>query len=149
MSGRKRKSLRNKDEAEYLMFHEQVKRNRKRFPDDFVFRLTSGEWTSLRSQNATLKRGQHRKYMPYAFTEHGAVMAANVLNSTQSIQMSVAVVRAFIHLRRMALSVAGLARKVAELEKRYDASFRVVFDAIRQLMNPPEPPRKRIGFSNG
>ena len=86
--------------------------------------------------------------MPYAFTEHGAVMAANVLNSTQAIQMSVAVVTAFLKLRRMALSVAGLARKVAELEKLYDDSFRVVFDAIRQFMNPSEPPRERIGFRN-
>ena len=110
--------------------------------------LTISEWERLRSQFATSNGRGGRRYLPYAFTEHGAVMAANVLNSAQAIQMSVAVVRAFIRLRRMALSVAGLARKVAELEKCYDASFRVVFDAIRQLMNPPEPPRKRIGFSN-
>ncbi len=126
--------------------NEQVRRNLDRFPDPFAFRLTDTEWQSLRSQTATLKRGQHRKYLPLAFTEHGAIMVATVLNSPQAIQMSVAVVTAFVKLRRMALSVEGLARKVAELEKKYDASFRVVFDAVRQLMNPPHPPRKPIGF---
>ena len=84
--------------------------------------------------------------MPYAFTEHGAIMAATVLNSTQAVKMSLAVVRAFVKLRRLALSVEGLARKVAALESRYDASFRAVFEAIRDLMEPPDPPRKRIGF---
>jgi len=128
--------------------NEQVKRNQERFPEDFVFQLTAAEERSLRSQNATLKRGAHRKYMPYVFTEHGAIMAANVLRSKQAVEMSVTVVRAFIRLRRMALSVEGLARKVAALEQKYDASFRVVFDAVRQLMAPPEPPRKRIGFSH-
>lgn len=129
--------------------NEQVKRNQERFPEDFVFQLTDTEARSLRSQNATLKRGAHRKYMPYVFTEHGAIMAANVLRSKQAVEMSVTVVRAFVRLRRMALSVEGLARKVAALEQKYDASFRVVFDAVRQLMNPPEPTnRKRIGFHN-
>jgi hypothetical protein len=84
--------------------------------------------------------------MPFAFTEHGAIMAATVLNSPLAVQMSVAVVRAFVRLRRLALSVEGLARKVAALENKYDASFRAVFDAIRDLMEPPAPPRKRIGF---
>jgi hypothetical protein len=123
-----------------------VARNRERFPDDFCFQLTETEWHSLRLQNATLKRGQHRKYMPFVFTEHGAIMAATVLNSQQAIQMSVAVVRAFVRLRRMALSVESLARKVAALENKYDASFSAVFDAIRDLMTPPAPPRKSIGF---
>lgn len=129
--------------------NEQVKRNHERFPEDFVFQLTDAEARSLRSQNATLKRGGHRKYMPYVFTEHGAIMAANVLRSKQAVEMSVTVVRAFVRLRRMAMSVEGLARKVATLEQKYDASFRAVFDAIRQLMTPPEPDfRKRIGFHN-
>ena len=127
--------------------NEQIRRNHQRFPEDFAFQLSEQEWNSLRSQFATLKRGQHRKYRPYAFTEHGAIMAANVLNSEQAIQMSVAVVRAFIKLRRMALSVEALARKVNELEKKYDERFRFVFDAIRELMNPPEPPRRHIGFN--
>ena len=126
--------------------NEQVRRNLKRFPEDFVFQLTLVEAQRSRSQFATLKRGQNIKYLPYAFTEHGAIMAANVLRSDRADEMSVAVVRAFVTLRRMALSVEGLARKVAALEQRYDASFRAVFDAIRDLMEPPDPPRKRIGF---
>ena len=131
--------------VETKRLNEQVRRNRERFPEDFMFQLSAHEWDSLRSQNATLKRGEHRKYRPHAFTEHGAVMAANVLKSKQAIQMSVAVVRAFVKLRRMALSVEGLARKVAELEGKYDKQFKVVFDAVRRLMAPPPAPR-RIGF---
>ena len=126
--------------------NEQIKRNAQRFPEDFAFHLTDTEWRSLRSQNATLKRGQHRKYMPYVFTEHGAIMAATVLNSPQAVQMSVAVVRAFVKLRRMALSVEALARKVAALEQKYDANFRDVFQAILQLMTPPDPPQRKISF---
>jgi len=127
--------------------NQQVTRNKERFPDDFCFRLTNKEWQSLRLQNATLKRGQHRKYMPKVFTEHGAIMAATVLNSPQAVQMSIAVVRAFAKLRRMALSVEGLARKVNALESKYDKQFSAVFDAIRQLiMAPDEPSRKITGF---
>jgi len=126
--------------------NEQVKRNQKRFPEDFHFQLTEKEWNALRSQNTTLKQGAHRKYRPYAFTEHGAVMAANVLRSEQAIEMSVEVVRAFIQLRRMALSVESLARKLNKLESHYDEQFQVVFEAIRQLMAPPEKPKGRIGF---
>ena len=126
--------------------NQQMTRNPDRFPEDFCFRLTESEWRSLRLQNATLKRGQHRKYMPYAFTEHGAIMAATVLNSPQAVQMSVAVVRAFVKLRRMALSVETLARKIAAMENKYDAQFRDVFHAILQLMTPPDPPRRKIGF---
>jgi phage regulator Rha-like protein len=129
--------------------NQQMTRNRDRFPDDFCFRLTEQEWRSLRLQTATLKRGQHRKYMPYVFTEHGAIMVATVLNSTQAVQMSLAVVRAFVKLRRMALSVEALARKVDGLEQKYDKQFKVVFDAVRRLMTPPpESPRKRIGFTH-
>ena len=127
--------------------NEQVRRNAVRFPEDFVFQLSEQEWKSLRSQIATSKGRGGRRYLPYAFTEHGAIMAANVLNSAQAIQMSVVVVRAFVKLRRMALSVEALARKVDELERKYDKQFKVVFDAVRRLMSPPpEPPRKRIGF---
>ena len=129
--------------------NQQVTRNPDRFPDDFCFQLSETEWRSLRLQIATLKRGQHRKYMPYAFTEHGAIMAATVLNSPQAVHMSVTVVRAFVKLRRMALSVEALARKVAALEQKYDANFRDVFQAILQLMTPPDPPRRKIGFDAG
>jgi leucyl aminopeptidase len=129
--------------------NEQVKRNIERFPPDFMFQLTAEESEALRSQFATLKtgRGQHRKYLPYVFTEHGAIMAANVLNSPRAIQVSVHVVRAFVRLREMLATHKDLARKLEELEKKYDAQFRVVFDAIRQLMAPPpEPKKRRIGF---
>jgi len=129
--------------VETKRLNEQVRRNQKRFPEDFVFQLTQKEWSALRSQNATLKRGQHRKYLPKAFTEHGAIQAANVVRSEQAEQMGVAVVRAFVRLRRMALSVEGLARKLNALESRYDKHFKVVFDAIRGLM--AAPPGKRIG----
>jgi glycyl-tRNA synthetase beta subunit len=93
-----------------------------------------------------LKRGHNIKYLPYAFTEHGAIMAANVLKSARAEEMSVAVVRAFVKLRRMALSVEGLARKITTLEAKYDKNFRVVFDAIRELMSDPHPSKQIEGF---
>ena len=126
--------------------NEQVRRNPDRFPEPFIFQLTASEWDSLRSQFATLKRGQHRKYRPYVFTEHGAIMAATVLNSPKAIQMSIAVVTAFVNLRRMALSVEGLARKVVLLEGKYDKQFKIVFDAIRQLMSYSPPSNQVEGF---
>jgi len=129
--------------------NEQVRRNPDRFPEPFMFRLSAAEWERLRSQFATSKGRGGRRYLPCAFTEHGAIMAATVLNSPQAVQMSVAVVRAFVKLRRMALSVEGLARKVDELERKYDKQFKVVFDVVRRLMNPPAPPRKPIGFNDG
>lgn len=129
--------------------NEQVKRNPKRFPEDFVFQLTRSELKNLKSQFATSSGHGGRRTLPHAFTEHGAIMAANVLKSEQAETMSVAVVRAFVKLRRMALSVEALARKVVALEHKYDASFRAVFDAIRQLMAPPDPPRRKIGFDAG
>lgn len=132
--------------VETKRLNEQVKRNQDRFPEDFHFQLTAKEWKALRSQSATSKAWGGRRYPPYAFTEHGAVMAANVLNSPQAIQMSVTVVRAFVRLRRMALSVESMARKVDSLERKYDKQFQVVFDAIRQLILQPEPKRNRIGF---
>jgi hypothetical protein len=114
-----------------------------------MFQLTSEEaklTQSSRSQFATLKRGQNIKYLPYAFTEHGSIMAANVLNSERAVQASVQVVRAFVHLRQMLTSNTELARKLDELEGKYDRQFKIVFDAIRQLMSPPLPGRKKIGF---
>jgi phage regulator Rha-like protein len=134
--------------------NEQVKRNPERFPEDFMFRLTkdeAGHWLRSRSQIAILKRGENIKYLPYAFTEHGAIMAANVLNSPQAVRMSVFVVRAFIKLREMLATHKELAHKLAELERKlqdHDESIRSLVVAIRQLMAPPEPepPKKRIGF---
>lgn len=133
--------------------NEQVKRNIGRFPPDFMYLLTKGEAESLRSQIATLKRGrgQHRKYMPYVFTEHGAIMAASVLDSERAVQVSIYVVRAFVQLREMLSSNKALARKLNELERKlvtHDRAITELIEAIRQLMTLPEPKKKRpIGFA--
>ena len=135
--------------VETKVLNQAVKRNIARFPADFMFQLTQEEHDDLvrlRSQFVTLKRGEHRKYLPYAFTEHGALMLVNVLNSERAAQTSVQVVRAFVRLRQMLASNAELARKLAALENKYDAQFKVVFDAIRQLMSPPAKPKREIGF---
>jgi hypothetical protein len=132
--------------------NEQVKRNIRRFPSDFAFELTDEEWIALRSQIATsnvrLGRGG-RRYRPYAFTEHGAVMAASVLNSDRAVEVSVFVVRAFVRMSRMLASHRQLALKLAELEARvstHDRSIQSLLAAIRSLITPPEPKKKRIGF---
>jgi hypothetical protein len=122
-----------------------VKRNAERFPVDFMFQLTRDEFANLRSQFVTSSWGG-RRYPPYAFTEHGVAMLSSGLNSGKAIQVNVEIVRAFVRLRRLLGSHEELARKLAELEKRYDAQFRVVFDAIRQLMAPAAKPRRSIGF---
>ncbi|MDP2683341.1 MAG: ORF6N domain-containing protein [Deltaproteobacteria bacterium] len=128
--------------------NEQVRRNIKRFPPDFMFQLTPEEFTSLRSQNATLKigRGQHRKYLPYAFTEQGVAMLSGVLNSERAIDVNVAIMRAFVKLREFAMTHKELSRKLNTMENKYDSQFKIVFDAIRQLMTPSEPKRRKIGF---
>jgi hypothetical protein len=128
--------------------NEQVRRSKKRFPSDFMFQLTPEEIERLRSQIATLKpgRGQHRKYRPYAFTEQGVAMLSSVLHSERAIQVNIAIMRAFVQLRAMIGSNKGLARRLNELERKYDSQFRVVFEAIRELMAEPEPKVKRIGF---
>ncbi len=137
--------------------NQAVKRNQKRFPEIFMFRLTARECANLRSQVVISRLPTMRsqivtasrrnlRFQPFAFTEHGALMAANVLNSPRAIRMSVQIISAFVRLRRMALSVEALARKVGQLESRYDAQFKGVFEAIRQLMAPPDPPRRQIGF---
>ena len=125
-----------------------VKRNVERFPSDFMFELTSAEAESLRSQFVTLDtgRGKHAKYLPFAFTEQGVAMLSSVLRSRRAIEVNIAIMRAFVKLREMLASNAELARRLDELERKYDAQFRVVFDAIRELMEPPHPPRGRIGF---
>ena len=128
--------------------NEQVRRNQARFPADFMFRLTRDEVAILKSQFATSSSawGGRRK-LPSAFTEHGAVMLASVLNSPVAVEASVLVVRAFVQLRGMLAAHDELARKLDELERKYDSEFRSVFDAIRRLMDPPSPSGgKRIGF---
>ena len=139
--------------------NQAVKRNAKRFPPDFLFQLTAGEADSLRSQIVTLKsgRGQHRKFLPYVFTENGAIMAANVLNSPEAVRMSVFVVRAFVQMRDLLGGTKELARQLADLEKkltaRLDVHESVIVDVLRRVMEildppppPPESPRRRIGF---
>ena len=111
-----------------------------------MFRLTSEEFTSLRSQIVISKGKGGRRYLPYALTEHGVIMAANVLNSERAAQASVEIVRAFVRLRQILGSNAVLSRRLDDLERKYDRQFKVVFDAIRQLMSPPTPKDKQIGF---
>lgn len=112
-----------------------------------MFELRRKEYDSLMLQSATSKRTRGgRRKLPLVFTEHGAIMSANVLNSKRAVSASVEVVRAFVRLRQMVVSNTELANKLAELEKKYDAQFKVVFDAIRQLMTPAPQPRKQIGF---
>ena len=140
-------------------FNEAIKRNRHRFPPDFMFQLTAEEAAALRSQIAILKRGrgQHRKYRPYAFTEHGALQAANVLRSPRAVQMSVFVIRAFVKMRETLLGTRELAKKLAALEKKLTARLDVhesaivqVLQELMQILNPPptpSPPKPRIGFT--
>ena len=129
--------------------NEQVKRNLARFPEDFMFQLIESETQFLRSQIATSKTGRGgRRYLPYAFTEQGVAMLSSVLGSERAVQVNIEIMRAFVRLRRILASHADLARKLEALEKKYDAQFKVVFDAIRQLMAPsePQPSKRRIGF---
>jgi hypothetical protein len=147
------------------VFNQAVKRNKNKFPADFMFQLTGEEYEHLRSQFATSNRSQfvtgsqrHRnpRYAPYVFTEHGAVMAANILRSQRAIQMSVFVVRAFIRMRQMLIEQRDLARKLAALEKEltarldiHETAINEILGQIRRLLSPPsgpEPPKKRIGF---
>lgn len=126
-----------------------VKRNAARFPGDFMFQLSGEETTSLRSQFVILKRGQHQKYLPYAFTEQGVAMLSSVLKSRRAVLVNVAIMRAFVRLRELLATHKDLARRLDALEQKYDAQFKGVFDAIRELMKPSEPPRRRIGFHAG
>jgi len=149
-------------EVEPKTLVQAVKRNLDRFPEDFMFQLTWEEFSALksqnviidnsqeplRSQNVTLKkgRGQHPKYPPYAFTEQGVTMLSSVLRSKRAVNVNIAIMRTFVKLREMMASHKDLARKLEQLEKKYDTQFKVVFDAIRELMAPPQSRQKKIGF---
>jgi hypothetical protein len=127
--------------------NEQVKRNRGRFPTDFMFQLNAEESRHLRSQIATSKTGRGgRRYQPYVFTEHGALMLASVLNSEAAIRASIQIVRTFIRLRELLATHHDLAQKLEQMEEKYDAQFKAIFEVIEQLMEPPEQSRKPIGF---
>jgi hypothetical protein len=135
-------------EVETKVLVQAVKRNAERFPEDFMFQLEAQEWEALRSQSVTSKAGRGgRRYAPYAFTEQGVAMLSSVLRSPRAIAVNVEIVRAFVRLRRLLGEHKELAARLDALEKRYDRQFKVVFDAIRELMSPPPEPNKRpIGF---
>ena len=132
--------------------NEQVKRNLKRFPKDFMFRLTRRQTQtvlSLRSQFASLKRGRHRKYAAQVFSEQGVAMLSSVLNSERSIAVNIAIMRAFVKTREVSATHKDLARQIRDMESKYDANFREVFETIYRLVEPasePAPPRHRMGF---
>ena len=133
------------------VFNQAVKRNLDRFPLDFMFELTALEVRGLRSQIVTSNVGRGgRRYRPHAFTQEGVAMLSSVLRSQRAVQVNIAVMRAFVRLREMAATYVHLARKLGELEKRcdtHDGQIRLVFDALRKLVQAPAPPRRRIGFA--
>jgi hypothetical protein len=122
-----------------------VKRNLDRFPDDFMFQLSQTEFHNLKSQFVTSSWGGTRK-LPRAFTEQGIAMLSSVLRSTRAVQVNIAIMRAFVRLRELMATHKDLVRKLETMEKKYDAQFKIVFDAIRQFMAAPEPKEKKIGF---
>jgi len=133
-------------EVEPRALVQAVKRNIERFPPDFMFQLSKTEFKNLKSQIVTSSWGGLRRAAPYAFTEQGVAMLSSVLNSKRAVQVNIEIMRAFVRLRKIMSTHKDLARKLDALEKKYDAQFKVVFDAIRQLMTPPEPRKRKIGF---
>jgi hypothetical protein len=152
--------------VEVRSLNQAVARNRKRFPADFAFQLSDDELAALRSQlvisKSTSSRASSglrsqivtsstgrggRRYLPYAFTEQGVAMLSSVLRSARAVEVNIAIMRTFVQLRRLMDSNRELARKIEALEKKYDEQFAVVFEAIKQLITPPEPPRPQIGFT--
>ena len=137
--------------VETRVLKQAVRRNRKRFPSDFMFELTKEENRSLRSQNVILEPGRYSKYLPFAFTEQGVAMLSTVLNSERAIEVNIAIMRVFVRLREMMATHKELAFKLIELEERlegHDEQIQNIFEAIQQLMTPPETARKKIGFVN-
>jgi hypothetical protein len=126
--------------------NQAVKRNADRFPSDFMFQLTEIEKTEVVTNCDHLRKLKYSPVLPHAFTEHGAIMLASVLNSRAAVQASIQVVKAFVRIRALLASHRELSRKVDALEKRYDARFKVIFEAIRRLMEPEVKTRKKIGF---
>jgi hypothetical protein len=137
--------------VETKVLNQAVQRNLERFPEDFMFQLTQEEAALLRSQTVTLKRGrgQHRKYLPHVFTEQGVAMLSSVLRSSQAILVNIEIMRAFVKLRQLLATNEDLAKKLVALEKKYDGQFKVVFQAIRELMEPPVRKKRPIGFRAG
>jgi hypothetical protein len=123
-----------------------VQRNLGRFPSDFMFRLSRTEWDNLNHQIGVSSWGGDRRALPRAFTEQGVAMLSSVLRSPRAVRVNIEIMRAFVRLRRLLLSNEELARRLADLERRHEGKFKVVFETIRRLMAQPDPPRKRIGF---
>jgi hypothetical protein len=141
--------LANLYDVETKALNRAVKRNAERFPNDFCFQLSSDEYNTLRCHFGTLEEagpGKHRKYLPYLFTEQGVAMLSSVLKSKKAALVNVQIIRTFVRLREMLVSNKELSRKLATLEKKHDQQFKVVFDAIRQLMEPPKTKKRQIGF---
>ncbi len=155
--------------VETKVLNQAVKRNLERFPTDFMFQVATEEAAlilrsqivtlndetttkplkkkgSLRSQIVTLKRGEHRKFRPYAFTEQGVAMLSSVLRSDRAIQVNLAIMRTFVQLRQMLATHSDLARKLAAMERKYDSRFKIVFDALREMMAEKKKPKREIGF---
>jgi hypothetical protein len=129
------------------VLNQAVRRNAERFPPDFMFRLTRAEAEILRSQSVTSRSGHGgRRYLPLAFTQEGVAMLSSVLRSDRAVRVNVEIMRAFVRMRAMVFQSKDLARRIDALEEKYDKHFRVVFDAIRELMTPPRSPPRRIGF---
>ena len=133
-------------EVEPRVLVQAVKRNIDRFPSDFMFQLNDIEFSNLKSQIVISSWGGMRRANPYAFTEQGVAMLSSILRSKRAIQVNIAIMRAFVKLREMLAAHKDLARKLNAMEKKYDSQFKIVFDAIRQLMTPQEPKRRKIGF---
>jgi hypothetical protein len=133
-------------EVEPRALVQAVKRNIERFPPDFMFQLSKVEFENLKSQIVTSNWGGLRRAAPYAFTEQGVAMLSSVLNSRRAVQVNIEIMRAFVRLREIMATHKDLVRRLNEMEKKYDAQFRVVFDAIRELMAPAEPKKRKIGF---
>jgi len=131
------------------VLNQAVKRNAERFPPDFMFRLTAGEVRHLRSQTVTSSSWGGRRYLPFAFTEQGVAMLSSVLRSERAVRVNIEIMRAFVRLRQVLQNNVALALKLAALEKKYDSQFKVVFDVIRELMEPPVKTPRRIGFRSG
>lgn len=132
--------------VETRVLTQAVKRHKKRFPSDFMFQLSKEEFSHLRSLSGISSQWGGRRYPPYAFTEQGVAMLSSVLNSPRAVQVNIEIMRAFVRLRKMLTAHEELSRKIRQLEKKYDKQFQVVFEAIRQLMAPPKPKKKQIGF---
>src|SRR6266513_949829 len=135
-------------EVEPRALVQAVKRNIERFPADFMFQLSQEEFDNLKSQIVISSWGGVRRATPYAFTEQGVAMLSSVLRSKRAVLVNVEIMRAFVRLRQMLVAHVELARKLAALEKNYDAQFKVVFDAIRELMTPPAGKKRPIGFAS-